>query len=122
MRLPGHPERRHLRLLPEGEQPQAAGQGHGDAEEDEEDGKPSMRLFVYKYQIKTKETLPCHCFSVPIKIFFQPLHRTMSGNEMRVNIIGRFKSKTGFPKISYLQNLRARLSMLRTELVDGGSE
>ena len=39
--LPGHPERRHLGLLSEGQQPQAAGQGHGDAEEDEEDGKPA---------------------------------------------------------------------------------
>ena len=39
--LPGHPERRHLGLLPEGQQPQAAGQGHRDAEEDEEDGKPA---------------------------------------------------------------------------------
>ena len=46
----------------------------------------------------------------------------MSGNEMRVNIIEGFRTTTGFPNISYLQNLRARLSMFRTELVDVGSE
>ena len=42
---PRHPERRHLRLLPEGQQPQAARQRHRDAEEDEEDGESRTRVY-----------------------------------------------------------------------------
>ena len=57
MRLPGHPERRHLRLLPEGEQPQAAGQRHGDAEEDEEDGEPEEDIWVSRQEM-LELTLP----------------------------------------------------------------
>ena len=80
-----HPQRRHLRLLVEVEQPETRGQRHADAEEDEEHGEPGdqseVSMAVSRDPLSTNHSSPGHHRAVPVEILLQTVHRPMSAQQ-----------------------------------------